>query len=67
MPASPDLFDALLRLPLMDCARAHRELGWEPQYSSVEVLQEYFAELRACAGMDTPPLAGHGTACRPRG
>ncbi|MFF3728542.1 NAD-dependent epimerase/dehydratase family protein [Streptomyces erythrochromogenes] len=67
VPASPDLFDAVLRLPLMDCARAHRELGWEPRYTSVEALQEFFAGLQAGTGMDTPPLAGHGTACRPRG
>ncbi|MGW5616333.1 NAD-dependent epimerase/dehydratase family protein, partial [Streptomyces sp. NPDC003877] len=30
LPASPHLFDAVLRLPLMDSARARRELGWAP-------------------------------------
>ncbi len=28
-PASPHLFDAVLRLPLLDASRAHRELGWQ--------------------------------------
>lgn len=68
VPASPDLFDAVLRLPIDGLRpRAHGELGWEPRYTSVEALQEFFAGLRAGAGMDTPPLAAHGTACRPRG
>lgn len=56
VPASPDLFDAVLRLPLMDCTRAHDELGWKPSYTAVEALQEFFAGLRAGDGMDTPPL-----------
>lgn len=57
VPASPDLFDAVLRLPLMDCARAHKELDWQPSHTAVEALQEFFAGLRDGAGMDTPPLA----------
>ncbi|MFG2715506.1 NAD-dependent epimerase/dehydratase family protein [Streptomyces goshikiensis] len=60
VPASPDLFDAVLRLPLMDGARARTELGWEPRRTSVEALQEFFAGLQAGEGMATPPLAAHG-------
>jgi UDP-glucose 4-epimerase len=44
VPASPGLFDAVLRLPLMDTTRAREELGWTPRYSAEE-------------GMPTAPLA----------
>ena len=59
VPASPQLFDALLRLPVMDCSRAARELGWRPRHSAQETLRELLAGLRHGSGMDTPPLAPH--------
>ncbi|THA86137.1 NAD-dependent epimerase/dehydratase family protein [Streptomyces sp. A0592] len=57
VPASPDLFDAVLRLPLMDTSRARGELSWEPLHTSVEAVEEFLDGLRAGAGMDTAPLA----------
>ncbi|MFG2983377.1 NAD-dependent epimerase/dehydratase family protein [Streptomyces sp. NPDC048258] len=57
VPASPDLFDAVLRLPLLDCSRAREELGWTPRRTSVEAFEEFLSGLRAGAGMDTAPLA----------
>lgn len=57
VPASPQLFDALLRLPLMDTSRARTELGWTPRHSAVAALADFLAGLRDGAGMDTPPLA----------
>ncbi|MBT2452374.1 NAD-dependent epimerase/dehydratase family protein [Streptomyces sp. ISL-43] len=57
VPASPDLFDAVLRLPLLDCTRAREELAWEPHRTSVEAFEEFLAGLRGGAGMDTAPLA----------
>ncbi len=57
VPASPDLFDAVVRLPLMDTTRARTELGWEPRYSAAEALTEFLVGLREHAGQDTPPLA----------
>ncbi|MFD9335065.1 NAD-dependent epimerase/dehydratase family protein [Streptomyces sp. NPDC060028] len=57
VPASPDLFDAVLRLPLMDSTRAREELSWEPAHTSVEAVGEFLAGLRSGAGMDTVPLA----------
>ncbi|WP_374114172.1 NAD-dependent epimerase/dehydratase family protein [Streptomyces sp. NK08204] len=57
VPASPDLFDAVLRLPLMDCSRAREELDWQPRYSAAEAVQEFLDGLREHAGMDTAPLA----------
>ncbi|MET9319370.1 NAD-dependent epimerase/dehydratase family protein [Streptomyces sp. NPDC003038] len=57
VPASPDLFDAVLRLPMLDCSRAREELGWEPRRTSVEAFEEFLAGLREGAGLDTAPLA----------
>jgi UDP-glucose 4-epimerase len=57
VPASPYLFDAVLRLPLMDTTRARTELGWWPQHSSLDAMREFLEGLRAGAGMDTPPLS----------
>ncbi|MGH3388566.1 MAG: hypothetical protein ACRDOO_06785 [Actinomadura sp.] len=32
VPASPQLFDAVLRLPIMDTTRTRTELGWSPRF-----------------------------------
>ncbi|WFB06069.1 NAD-dependent epimerase/dehydratase family protein [Streptomyces sp. LX-29] len=56
VPTSPYLFDAVLRLPLMDTGRARDELGWQPEHSSVEALRDLLAGLRESAAVDTPPL-----------
>ncbi|KOG41762.1 SDR family oxidoreductase [Streptomyces resistomycificus] len=58
LPASPHLFDAVLRLPLMDCTRARTELGWHPAHTTPEVLEEFLLGLRQGAGADTEPLRG---------
>ncbi|MFI9820350.1 SDR family oxidoreductase [Streptomyces sp. NPDC052013] len=58
LPASPHLFDAVLRLPLMDCTRARAELGWRPLHTATEVLEEFLQGLREGAGADTEPLRG---------
>ncbi|MEV3988797.1 SDR family oxidoreductase [Streptomyces sp. NPDC049837] len=58
IPASPQLFDAVLRLPILDCARARDELGWRPERTSLEALEEMLRGMRSGAGMDTAPLAG---------
>ena len=57
VPASPYLFDAFMRLPIMDTSRARTELGWSPRYSSRETMEEFLGGLRDGAGMSTPPLA----------
>ncbi|HZD14256.1 MAG TPA: NAD-dependent epimerase/dehydratase family protein, partial [Pseudonocardiaceae bacterium] len=56
VPASPYLFVAFLRLPIMDITQARTELGWSPRYSSREALEEFLGGLRDGAGMSTPPL-----------
>jgi nucleoside-diphosphate-sugar epimerase len=57
VPASPGLFDAVLRLPLMNAGRAGEELGWTPRYRATEAIGEFLAGLREGAGLPTPPLA----------
>ncbi|MGW0912797.1 SDR family oxidoreductase [Streptomyces sp. NPDC002784] len=58
LPASPHLFDAVLRLPLMDSTRARTELGWSPRHTTTEVLEEFLHGLQHGAGADTAPLLG---------
>ncbi|WP_129843240.1 NAD-dependent epimerase/dehydratase family protein [Streptomyces sp. RFCAC02] len=55
-PASPQLFDAFMRLPVMDCSRAADVLGWRPRYSAEDALLELVEALRDGAGHRTPPL-----------
>jgi UDP-glucose 4-epimerase len=55
-PAPPQLFDALVRLPVMDCSRAADELGWRPRLSAEEALTDLLHGLRHGTGMTTPPL-----------
>jgi hypothetical protein len=57
VPAAPDLFDAVLRLPLLDSGRARSELGWTPRHTATQAVEELLAGLREGAGMPTPPLA----------
>ncbi|REE99828.1 NAD-dependent epimerase/dehydratase family protein [Thermomonospora umbrina] len=60
VPASPQLFDLVREIPIMDCGRARRELGWTPRLTSLDALREFLEGLRAGAGMDTPPLEPGG-------
>ncbi|RSD13979.1 NAD-dependent epimerase/dehydratase family protein [Amycolatopsis eburnea] len=57
VPATPGLFDAVLRLPVMDTGRAESELDWRPRHDAEATLKEFFAGLREGAGGDTAPLA----------
>ncbi|GGT29716.1 NAD-dependent epimerase/dehydratase family protein [Streptomyces purpureus] len=57
-PASPDLFDAVLRLPLMSAERAGRELGWRPTESGLDAVTAFLRGVREGSGDLTRPLAG---------
>jgi UDP-glucose 4-epimerase len=57
VPASPHLFDAVLRLPIMDVTRARTELGWSPRHGALDAIRAFLDGLQQGAGMDTPPLA----------
>ncbi|MHC9293023.1 NAD-dependent epimerase/dehydratase family protein [Mycobacterium sp. LTG2003] len=56
VPASPTLVDLALSLPIIDTARAERELDWTPTTSSLDAIREFLEGLRDGSGMDTPPL-----------
>jgi UDP-glucose 4-epimerase len=57
IPASPGLFDAVLRLPIMDTTRARDELGWSPRHDARDAINAFLTGLRQGAGTTTPPLA----------
>ncbi|MGH1563926.1 NAD-dependent epimerase/dehydratase family protein [Mumia sp. DW29H23] len=55
--APGDLFDALLRIPVMATSRAKAELGWQPQHSAADALDAMITGAREGAGTGLPPLA----------
>lgn len=56
-PAEPGWVDMALGAPLMSVERAHAELGWSPEHSSLQAIGELFAGLREGAQDQTAPLA----------
>ncbi len=56
-PSEPGWVDMALAVPLLDSARARRELGWEPARSGIEALSELIDAMRRGADYATPPLA----------
>lgn len=58
VPASAELFDAFLGLPLMDTGEAESALDWRPRWTGAEAVREFLRGLRNGAGADTPPLRG---------
>ncbi|MCE7081665.1 NAD-dependent epimerase/dehydratase family protein [Streptomyces sp. ST2-7A] len=55
-PASPALFDTMVRLPVMDCSRARDALGWTPRHDARETVAALLGGLRDAAGGPTAPL-----------
>ncbi|MFC0623120.1 NAD-dependent epimerase/dehydratase family protein [Kribbella deserti] len=55
-PVSPGWFDLAVSAPMMSSARARDELDWYPQRSSISVLAETFAGMRAADAGETPVL-----------
>ncbi|MFC4000063.1 NAD-dependent epimerase/dehydratase family protein [Prauserella oleivorans] len=56
VPASAELFDAVVRLPLMDTMRAKTDLAWTPRYTAADAIGEFLTGLREQSGMATPRL-----------
>jgi len=56
-PTSPGWVDLALDCPLLSAAKAQAKLGWFPQRSSMEALQELLAGLEHGSGLRTSPLA----------
>jgi UDP-glucose 4-epimerase len=55
-PTPPGWLDLAMGVPLMDCARARSELGWEPRTTAAAALTELLEGMREGAGLETPPL-----------
>jgi UDP-glucose 4-epimerase len=56
-PTEPGWLDMARAVPVMDTARARRELGWEPTRGADEALLELLDGIRDGAEFPTPPLA----------
>jgi UDP-glucose 4-epimerase len=56
-PTSPGWVDMALNVPLLNCARAREELGWQPQHSAEDALRDLIAGWAAGTSFATPPLA----------
>lgn len=57
VPASPQLFDLAMSVPMMSSARAVDELGWAPRRTSTEAVRAFLDGLGDDSDVDTPPLA----------
>jgi UDP-glucose 4-epimerase len=55
-PSSPGWIDLALGVPTMDTSRARELLGWEPQVTSLEALDDLLTGMRNAEGGPTPPL-----------
>lgn len=67
VPASPQLLDLALSIPVMDTSRAATELGWHPSVDALVAVAEVMEGMRRGAGGETPPLhADAGGALRNR-
>lgn len=60
VPASPQLLNAVLRVPVLDTARAEAELDFAPRFDATQAIGEFLAGLREGSGADTPPLRPGG-------
>lgn len=55
-PLDPGWIDLLGAVPLLDCSRAARELGWTPQVNARDALRELVAGMADSAGTASAPL-----------
>jgi UDP-glucose 4-epimerase len=55
-PTPAGWVDLALGVPIMDCGRVRRELGWTPRHTAEATLLELLDGLREGAGYATPPL-----------
>ena len=56
-PTHPGWIDLLREAPLLDCARAHHDLGWRPRVPAESALRELLGALSENTHGDTPPLS----------
>jgi UDP-glucose 4-epimerase len=55
-PTPPSWVDLLAAIPLMDCSRAERELGWRPNFDGGQALHELVSGVASGAGAAGPAL-----------
>ena len=60
-PSEPGWLDMGLQVPLLDCGRAQRELGWAPRHDAIVTLTELIDGLGKGSDLETPPLAATTT------
>lgn len=60
LPAPPELFDAFMRLPVLDTGLARRELGWEPEHTAADAVATFLSGVELRGGSDMPPLHRDG-------
>jgi UDP-glucose 4-epimerase len=56
LPNDASWLEVVAAVPIMDCSRAARELGWRPQRSATEAFHEVIVGARAGAGAPATPL-----------
>ena len=56
VPADAGWLDMGMQVPMMDNARAKRELGWAPTHSAADALSELLTGLAEGSGHASPPL-----------
>jgi nucleoside-diphosphate-sugar epimerase len=56
-PTPPGWLDLAVGTPVLDSSKARDELGWKPEHTAIEALEELLEGLREGAGGPTPPLA----------
>jgi nucleoside-diphosphate-sugar epimerase len=56
IPVPPELYDAFMRMPVLDTGRAERELGWAPRHTAEDAVSAFLSGAAMRAGSDLPPL-----------
>jgi nucleoside-diphosphate-sugar epimerase len=55
-PTEAGWFDLIASVPLMDCSRAARELGWEPRHDTREALRDLLEGIAEESGTGGPAM-----------
>jgi UDP-glucose 4-epimerase len=56
-PTSPGWIEMALSVPIMDTTRARKVLGWTPEKTAIEAIEDLLQGLSHGADFPTPPLA----------
>jgi nucleoside-diphosphate-sugar epimerase len=56
VPAGESWLELSAAVPLLDCSRAERELGWRARHDARDALRDLLAGIAAGSGADSPPM-----------